>query len=252
MLPVGSLPVQKSNCLSCEVDPLKNPLDTNLEVWILDNDKAIQSTYKKILNIRYRTRFFFSLKDFNDAFFKESYKCSFLIAELILPDGNFLDFIGQMKSKGLFKVPILIASFVDDLDVMRFCFKEGVLDYLTKPFRPNELLVKIENIFKKEEDKGFVNEENGREIILNGKKVNNLTLKQLQVLSLFLKSPIRSVNRKDILKKVWGTTSVHPKTVDVHLYNLRKKLDPLGFQINSHGPGKWALMQKGQEHLNQK
>ncbi len=252
MLSVESLPVQKSNCLLCEVDPLKNPLDTNLEIWILDNDRAIQSTYKKILNIRYRTRFFFSLKDFNDAFFKESYRCSLLITELILPDGNFLDFIGQMKSKGLFKVPILIASFVDDLDVMRFCFKEGVLDYLTKSFRPNELLVKIENIFKKEEDRGFVNEENGREIILNGKKVNNLTLKQLQVLSLFLKSPIRSVNRKDILKKVWGTTSVHPKTVDVHLYNLRKKLDPLGFQINSHGPGKWALMQKDQDHLNQK
>jgi DNA-binding winged helix-turn-helix (wHTH) protein len=59
-----------------------------------------------------------------------------------------------------------------------------------------------------------------------------------------LKSPVRSVNRKDILKKVWGATSVHPKTVDVHLYNLRRKLDPLGFQITSHGPGQWKLLQK--------
>ena len=97
---------------------------------------------------------------------------------------------------------------------------------------------------KKKKTKVLRREGNEREIILNGKKVNNLTLKQLQVLSLFLKSPIRSVNRKDILKKVWGTTSVHPKTVDVHLYNLRKKLGPLGFQINSRGPGRWTLLQK--------
>ena len=68
---------------------MKNPLDTNLEIWILDNDRSIQNTYKQILNLRYRTRFFFSLEEFGVAFLKESYKCSFLIAELILPDGNF-------------------------------------------------------------------------------------------------------------------------------------------------------------------
>ena len=112
---------------------MKNPLDTNLEVWILDNDQNLQSTYEKILNLRYRTRFFFSLEEFSNAFYKESYKCSFLITELILKDGNFLDFLGNLKAKGLLKVPTFIVSSVDDLDVMRFCFKEGVIDYLTKP-----------------------------------------------------------------------------------------------------------------------
>lgn len=224
---------------------MKHLLDSNLEVWILDNDKTIQSTYEQLLNLRYKTRFFFSFEEFCTAFFEESYNCSLLITEMIFTDGNFLDFIGKMKSNGLFKVPIVIVSSVDDVDVMRFCFKEGILDYLTKPFRRNELLVKIENIFKKEEeDKSIVKDVHEKEVIINGKKVNNLTLKQLQVLSLFLKSPVRSVNRKDILKKVWGATSVHPKTVDVHLYNLRRKLDPLGFQITSHGPGQWKLLQK--------
>ena len=85
-------------------------------------------------------------------------------------------------------MPTFIVSSVDDLDVMRFCFKEGVLDYLTKPFRPNELLVKIENIFKKEDGKAMVYEGQERDVIINGKQVKNLTLKQLQVLSLFLKS----------------------------------------------------------------
>ena len=227
-----------------EVDSLKNPLDTNLEVWILDNDQRLHTSYKKILNFRYRTRFFFSLEDFADSFYKESYKCSFLIAELILKDGNFLDFLGKLKNKGFFKVPTFIISSVDDLDVMRFCFKEGVIDYLTKPFKPNELLIKIENIFKKEDSKPLTYEGQERDVTINGKQVKNLTLKQLQVLSLFLKSPVRCVNRKDILKKVWGSTSVHPKTVDVHLYNLRRKLNPIGFQINSKGPGRWALVQK--------
>ena len=63
---------------------MKNPLDTNLEVWILDNDQRLHNSYKKILNLRYRTRFFFSLEDFAEAFYKESYRCSFLIAELIV------------------------------------------------------------------------------------------------------------------------------------------------------------------------
>ena len=52
----------------------------------------------------------------------------------------------------------------------------------------------------------------------------------------------RCISRTDILEKVWGKTSVHPKTVDVHLYNLRRKLHAYGYMIRSDGGGKWSLL----------
>ena len=77
---------------------------------------------------------------------------------------------------------------------------------------------------------------------LDGHEIESLTSKQKQLLSLFLSSPGRVVSRDDILEQVWGDTSVHPKTVDVHLYNLRRKLNEFGYIIRSEGGGRWSLI----------
>ncbi len=79
-------------------------------------------------------------------------------------------------------------------------------------------------------------------VIVDGVEIEGLTTKQTQLVGLFLKEDNRTVTRQSILENVWGKTNVHPKTVDVHLYNLRRKLHGYGLMIRSDGGGRWSLL----------
>lgn len=216
-------------------------LASNKEVWILEDDKGCQFVYEQTLDHRYKTRYFSRIEDFQSAISTVEVTPSLIIADLMLDDGNFMTYLNDSKDPKLVVVPFIIVSSIDDIDALRFCFMEGALDYLTKPFKKNELIVKIENIFSGVA-KNSTATLSHKSMQLDGKDVKNLTSKQKQLLSLFLNSPERVVSRDDILDSVWGDTSVHPKTVDVHLYNLRRKLHDFGYIIRSEGGGRWSLI----------
>ncbi len=222
---------------------MNSSLMNNKEVWVLEDKESCRFVYEQTLDHRYKTRYFESLASFKKAL-EESTPENFpamLIADLMLGDGNFLNFLTDSPNSEIVNIPFIIVSGIDDIDALRFCFKEGALDYLTKPFKKNELLVKIENIITGS-NKQRVVEPGQKSIHLDGKEVENLTSKQMQLLNLFMDSNDRCISRADILEKVWGKTNVHPKTVDVHLYNLRRKLHAYGYMIRSDGGGKWSLL----------
>lgn len=216
-------------------------------IWVLEDDKGCQFVYEQTLDHRYKTRYFERI----DVFSKELRACyekgqeylpKLIIADLMLSDGNFLTYLTDGE-KEIFDIPFIIVSSVDDIDALRFCFKEGALDYLTKPFKKNELLVKIENVLSGvNRPQPQAPEGVNKSVNLDGVEVVSLTAKQKQLLNLFLESEDRSVSRHDILEKVWEDTTVHPKTVDVHLYNLRRKVNEYGYIIRSDGGGRWSLM----------
>ncbi len=216
-------------------------LAVNKEIWILEDDKGCQFVYEQTLDHRYKTRYFTKIADFQEALSSTEHNPALIIADLMLDDGNFMTYLNDSKDNRLVVTPFIIVSSIDDIDALRFCFMEGALDYLTKPFKKNELIVKIENILS-----GSAKQTNSvqshKTMNLDGHEIESLTSKQKQLLSLFLSSPGRVVSRDDILEQVWGDTSVHPKTVDVHLYNLRRKLNEFGYIIRSEGGGRWSLI----------
>lgn len=215
------------------------------EIWVLEDDKGCTFLYQQVLDIRYKTRYFSTIKELCNALeeLSEPPSNTILIADLILPDGSFLDFLSSDIDFNIDRIPFIVISSVDDIDALRFCFKEGAFDYLTKPFKKSELLVKIENKFSGVDKPNFSHEDINT-ISFDGIKIKGLTTKEMQLLALFLNSLDREVRREDSLKKAWGGTAVHPKTLDVHLYNLRKKLAPYGYVIKSEGRGRWTLVQE--------
>ncbi|MCB9061115.1 MAG: response regulator transcription factor [Halobacteriovoraceae bacterium] len=219
-------------------------LANHQNVWILEDEDECRFVYEKILSIRYEITFFDTVEEFSSQISKvendEIKPPELVIADLLLKDGNFINYLTEAKSEAILGIPFIIVSSIDDIDALRFCFTEGALDYLTKPFKKNEILVKIENILSGKNRP--IIDAGPRTLTLDGQKIENLTSKQIQMLSLFLSAPARMINRSDILTKVWGDTTVHPKTVDVHLYNLRRKLHPYGYLIRSEGGGKWSLL----------
>lgn len=232
---------------------MSNNLVTDKTIWILEDDKGCQFVYEQTLDHRYDTRYFDRIDDFavalKDVYQNDKTKLpKMIVADLMLSDGNFLTYLTDSE-KEIFDIPFIIVSSVDDIDALRFCFKEGALDYLTKPFKKNELLVKIENVLSGVNRPRPVSEDGlTKTLDLDGQEVKGLTTKQMQLLSLFINSNDRSVTRHDILDKVWRDTSVHPKTVDVHLYNLRRKVHEYGYLIRSDGGGRWSLLPERLDH----
>ena len=219
----------------------------NKNLWIIEDDEDCNFVYQQILDFRYKTRYFQSLKEFSRALEADPKNYpDLIIADIFVQDGNFLNFLRSASASRPLCSPFLVISSVDDIDVLRYCFSEGAIDYLTKPLKKNEILVKIEKIFaeKPYTKKKRVKKPDSRvnhEVVIDDQTIPNLTPKQYQMLKLFINSSDRCISRTDILQGVWGNTAVHPKTVDVHLYNLRRKLHNFGYMIRSNGGGCWTL-----------
>lgn len=215
------------------------------QIWILEDDIGCQFVYQQILKDNFRTLFFENIKRFKESFDlvvtrAQGQRPDMVIADLMLNDGNFIGFLTNEFHGGLGdEVPFIVVSSDDDIESLRICFKEGANDYITKPFRKNELLVKIETILKSNQKIGRPPKPN---VVIDGLLIEGLTSKQKKLLSLFNTQDDRVVDRDLILDTVWGDTNVHPKTLDVHLYNLRRKLSPYGIIIKSLGGGRWTLL----------
>ena len=215
-------------------------------IWILEDDKGCQFVYEQILKNDFQMTYFENIKKFRELFDRHCETPSeqapvLIIADLMLNDGNFLSFLTtEFHGKlGGSNIPFIIVSSDDDIESLRLCFKEGANDYMTKPFKKNELLVKVETILRERKSIGRAVRP---QLSIDGTVITGLTTKQQKLLGLFLDNNERVVDRDIILDKVWGNTAVHPKTIDVHLYNLRRKLHPFGYMIKSLGSGRWTLM----------
>lgn len=209
-------------------------------IWILESDRGQQIMYEQVLEDVCTTRFFDTINEFDEFFVLNRDETPFmLISELNLSDGSLLNFLTADKRGLQRSFPFMVVSGEDDLDSMRLCQEEGAFDYLVKPVNKNELTFKIENVLKQAKK---IKKKIRPTVRLDGQEIAGLTSKQIQLLSLFIDSQERKISRGDILERVWDSNNVHPKTIDVHLYNLRRKLHPFGYIIRSEGGGAWSLI----------
>jgi DNA-binding response OmpR family regulator len=224
-------------------------------LWILENDSSARFIYDEILGIRYRLRFFSDVQEFREAACTDS-RPDLLIADLRMPGESFLDFIENQKEIGgnSLSFPFIVISAVDDTDILRYCFKEGALDYLTKPFKTNELIVKLErllSVYEQVPDE----ESQAEDIVLDSSTLRirkeksdgghvQLTAKEHQIFSLLYHNRAKKTSREDLVKHVWEDVRVGGKTLDVHLFNLRKKISALDLEVKFFSPNYFQLCRK--------
>lgn len=216
------------------------------KLWVLEDDSDCRDYYEKVFNERYSVDYIESFEEFEKIYNSIKKKPELIIVDLMLGGVNFANFLKNTRDTGgTFDLPFLVVSSLDDKETLRFCFDMGATDYLTKPYKKNELLVKLENTLKKLRDKRI----SGKDFKIDGKLIEGLTSKQVQILNLFSESEGRKISREEILEKVWGKTNVRPKTVDVHLYNLRRKIRPYGYIIKSLRNEGWELISGDKKQL---
>jgi two-component system, OmpR family, alkaline phosphatase synthesis response regulator PhoP len=163
---------------------------------------------------------------------------SLVILDLMLPGISGLEICRRLRSDAAtahLPIVILTAKAAEADRVVGL--EMGADDYLTKPFSPRELLARVRAVLRRayaaELERPPDVYERGRlridfdtyEVFLDGQKVD-LSLREFELLRFFVRSPNRVYDRLQILDLVWGQdTYVEPRTVDVHVRRLRKRIE---------------------------
>ncbi|MBQ1307111.1 MAG: response regulator transcription factor [Erysipelotrichaceae bacterium] len=162
--------------------------------------------------------------------------CNLWILDIMLDDKSGFDLIEAIKSKDPM-IPVVFMSARDKEFDRIIGLEKGSDDYITKPFSPKELVLRINNIIRrvyKEDDHISVNgydiDENQRTVFRNGKQIE-LTTKEFDLLMLFVKNRGTAFVREQILEKVWDENYYgSDRVVDDTLRRLRKKLPDMNIQ----------------------
>lgn len=200
-------------------------------IWILDSDPTCVSLYHQTLGLQYPLRIFASFEEFSRAYqLAPKGQPRLLIAEPEDTSSALANFFrGFATSEDAHFPETLIVSHIDEIDLMRFYLRVGVRDYILKPIRPNELVAKVERTMMQINSRSVLIFKNN----LDGHALTNLTFRENQIITVLLNQPSRTINRESLLETVWNKTSVNRKTLDVHIFNLRRKIRPIGYDIIS-------------------
>jgi DNA-binding response OmpR family regulator len=155
-----------------------------------------------------------------------------LIVDYNLPKMNGRQIIETLrKEKEL--LPILMISVKSEISDKLDIFSSGADDYLTKPFALSELLARIRAIMRRpltwQEDLisiGNISLDSKRFSLKKSGKEIKLSSKEFSLLEFLMRNRGRVVSRSEIMEKVWDENAdPFSNTIEVHINNLRRKLD---------------------------
>ena len=170
------------------------------------------------------------------------------ILDLQLPDTDGFDLCRVIRDSS--RLPIVIMTARDE-EVDRVTGLElGADDYVTKPFSPRELAARVRAVLRRSEPAqgddvvtaGDVQlEHGGRTVTVDGRPVE-LTGKEFDLLAFLLAHRGLVISRERLLDRVWGLEFPGgTRTVDVHVAQVRKKLDRPGLIRTVRGSGYKAV-----------
>ena len=160
---------------------------------------------------------------------------SFVVLDLMLPDISGFEVLKSLRTFSSVPVIVLTARDADQDKILGL--ELGADDYMVKPFSPGELVARARAVLRRTGDPGdteaaaqvlggitLVYDE--RTVRLDGVALE-LTPKEFELLHYLLLNRGLALTRERLLEQVWGySTYGDPRTVDVHVGQLRKKLGP--------------------------
>jgi two-component system alkaline phosphatase synthesis response regulator PhoP len=161
-----------------------------------------------------------------------------VILDLMLPGIAGLEVCRQLRAEEATATLPIVVLTAKAAETDRIVGLEmGADDYITKPFSPRELVARVRAVLRRaygiELERRQDTYEKGRlrvdfdtyEVFVDGERVD-LSLREFELLRFFVRSPNRVFDRLQILDLVWGhDTHVEPRTVDVHVRRLRKRIE---------------------------
>ncbi|WP_302629545.1 response regulator transcription factor [uncultured Eubacterium sp.] len=204
------------------------------KILIIEDDEAIRSELQKLLtNSGYEAQI-------TDTFSNVKEQIEKIKPDLILLDINLPELNGEVILKEIRKesdIPVVMVtsrtSEVDEVLSMSY----GADDFITKPYNPTVLLLRIQNIFKRMIRTGERQMYNGLEVnfskstISDGQTEIRLTKNEMIVFSFLLTNRGKIVTRDDLMTDLWNNDEyINDNALTVNISRLRNKLAEIGYE----------------------
>jgi DNA-binding response OmpR family regulator len=158
-----------------------------------------------------------------------------IVLDLMLPQVDGMDVCRILRAESQVPIIVLTGRSTDDDKLQGLDL--GADDYVTKPFNPRELLARIRAVLRRTAGKqepgpseirfGEIVVDFVRHQVRAGGQVVNLTPTEFRLLEALVKEPRRAFSRLELLEQAFGYDyDGLERTVDVHIMNLRKKIEP--------------------------
>jgi DNA-binding response OmpR family regulator len=156
-----------------------------------------------------------------------------VVLDLMLPGIGGLEVCRRLRER--WPVPIVMLTALGEETDRLAGLETGADDYVTKPFSPRELALRVRSVLRRARgtlaptgetivDGELTVDTAAHEVRLRGKEIS-LTAREFDLLAYLIRHPRQAFSRADLLEKVWGWEFGDSSTVTVHVRRLREKIE---------------------------
>lgn len=201
---------------------------------IVEDEKSIRDELKTLLETSgYKVilleRFDNTLEDILKS------KFDLLLLDINLPKMNGETLLKEFRKQSNIPV-IMVTSRVGETDEV-LSMSYGADDYITKPYNPTILLLRISNIFKRmEKSIDFLTYDDikvyqGKGILMKGEEILDLTKNEMIIFSYLLNNRSNIVTRDELMTELWNNEEyINENALTVNISRLRAKLESFGIE----------------------
>ncbi|MFJ2957624.1 response regulator transcription factor [Streptomyces sp. NPDC087270] len=155
-----------------------------------------------------------------------------VVLDLMLPGMDGLEVCRRLREPG--PLPVVMLTARGDEDDRILGLEVGADDYVTKPFSPRELVLRVESVLRRAGSPpaagpwlragSLALDPAARRALRQGEELA-LTIREFDLLAFFLRHPGRVLGREELMRRVWGWEFGDLSTVTVHVRRLREKVE---------------------------
>ncbi len=156
-----------------------------------------------------------------------------VVLDLMLPGIDGLEVCRRLRER--WPVPIVMLTALGEETDRLVGLETGADDYVTKPFSPRELALRVRSVLRRARgalaptgetatDGDLTVDTAAHEVRLGAREVS-LTAREFDLLAFLMRHPRQAFTRADLLEKVWGWEFGDSSTVTVHVRRLREKIE---------------------------
>lgn len=223
-------------------------MEERLKLFLCEDDENLGMLLREYLQAKgYDTDLYTDGEVGYKGFVKEKY--DLCILDVMMPKKDGITLVKEIRAINA-EIPIIFLTAKNMKEDILEGFKAGADDYITKPFSMEELVLRIEAIFRRVKGKktkdqqvyqlGNISFDTQKQILTINGESTKLTTKESELLALLCAHANDILERNHALKQIWVDDNYfNARSMDVYITKLRKLLkpDPSIEIINIHGKG---------------